>query len=229
MMHRTSPIAAILPLLGAFALALCQWLILAYAPIDSALGFSQKIFYTHLPLAWWGLISFFVVFCSSILYLWRRTPHWDTLALAAAEVGVVLAVLALLTGSVWAKKAWGVWWLWDSRLTTTLVLCFLYTGYLVLQEMDLPAERRALVRAVLGIVAFLDVPLVFFATRIKKTVHPVGVMSERDGLEPEMRLTILACLVAFGLLWAALLFLRYRMGRLEQQVQALAEKADDAA
>lgn len=228
MMHRTSTLSAMLPLAGGLGLALCQWLILVYAPVDGSLGFSQKIFYTHLPLAWWGLISFFIVFCASILYLWRRTPLWDTLALAAAEVGVSLAALALLTGCIWAKKAWGVWWLWDSRLTTTLVLCFLYAGYLVLQGLDLPAERRAVIRAVVGIVAFLDVPLVFFATRIKKSVHPVGTMSGRDGLEPEMRLTILACLAAFGLLWAAFLLLRYRLGALEERVRILAEKTEDS-
>lgn len=227
MAQRGTNYASFLALAGGLALALCQWLIFTYAPEDAALGLSQKIFYTHLPLAWWGLISFAVVFGTSILYLWRRESRWDALALAAAEVGVLLAVLALATGSIWARRAWGVWWLWDSRLTTTLVLCFVYAGYLVLQGLDLPAERRAVLRAVVGIVAFLDVPLVFFATRLKKTVHPVGQMFSKSGLEPEMRLTILACLAAFGLLWAALLLVRYRLGRLEERVETLAFKDDE--
>lgn len=202
-------------------MAFAQWLIFAYAPVESEMGVTQKIFYLHLPLAWWGLFSFLLVFIGSVAYLRTRNEKWEILADSAAEIGVVLAGLALATGSIWAKAAWWRWWIWDYRLTTALVMWFIYAAYLVLRGLDMPAGRRAVVKAVVGVVAFLDVPLVFFATRLWQSNHPVGVMTSRDGLEPEMRITVLACLAAFGLVWAALLHLRCRIARLEKKETAL--------
>ena len=123
----------LLALLGGLAFACCQWLIYVYAPEEATLGLIQKIFYIHLPLAWWALISFFTVFLGSIAYLLRRAPGADRLCAAAAEVGVLLSGLALVTGMLWARKSWGVWWTWDPRLTTTLIMWFVYAGYLVLR------------------------------------------------------------------------------------------------
>ena len=208
-------------LLGALAMAAVQWLIFAYAPIEHTMGLTQKIFYLHLPLAWWGLFSFLLVFIASIAYLRTRNECWEILADSAAELGVVLAGLALVTGSIWAKAAWWRWWIWDYRLTTTLIMWFIYAAYLVLRGLDMSAERRAVVKAVVGIIAFLDVPLVFFATRLWQSNHPVGVMSSADGLEPEMRLTVLGCLIAFGVFWLAILLLRYRIMRLERNLATL--------
>ena len=142
-----------LALLGGVAFAVCQWLIFAYAPVEATLGLVQKIFYVHLPLAWWALISFFVVFLASVAHLWRRRPGADRLAAAAAEVGVLLSGLALVTGMLWARRSWGVWWTWDPRLTTTLIMWFVYAGYLVLRGLDLPPQRRATVCAVVGVAA----------------------------------------------------------------------------
>ncbi|MBQ9407589.1 MAG: cytochrome c biogenesis protein CcsA [Desulfovibrio sp.] len=198
----------LLAMLGGISLAACQWLIYCYAPEEASMGLVQKIFYIHLPLAIWALISFFVLFLASIAYLWKRNAAADRLAQAAAEVGVLLCGLALLTGMLWARRSWGVWWTWDPRLTTTLVMWFIYAGYLILRSMDLPPGRRNLVCAVLGVVAFLDVPLVFYSARIWRSVHPVVFGSQGGGLEPEMRLTVLACIVSFGLLWLSLVLLR---------------------
>ncbi len=218
---RNAPAPVYLSLAAAAALASAQWLVFVYAPVEAEMKLTQKIFYIHLPLAWWALVSFFVVFVASIAFLRGKKRHWDTLADAAAEIGVVLAGLALATGSIWAKAAWWTWWTWDPRLTTTLIMWFVYAAYLVLRGLDLPWERKAAVRAVVGIVAFLDVPLVFFATRLWNSVHPAGTMASRDGLEPEMRLAVIACLAAFGIFWLALLLLRYRLARLEERAQAL--------
>lgn len=206
-------------------MAFVQWLIFVYAPVEAEMKLTQKIFYLHLPLAWWALFSFFVVFAAGIAYLRSRREKWEILADSAAEIGVVLAGLTLATGSIWAKAAWWRWWLWDHRLTTALVMWFIYAAYLVLRGLDMPAERRALVKAVVGVVAFLDVPLVFFATRLWQSNHPVGVMASGDGLEPEMRLTIFAGLAAFGLFWAALLALRCRIAKLELRELALRNSA----
>ena len=131
----------LLALLGGLAFAGCQWLVFAYAPTEANMGLVQKIFYIHLPLAWWALLSFFVVFVASVVYLLKRSPGADRLCAAAAEVGVLLCGLALITGMLWARRSWGVWWTWDPRLTTTLIMWFVYAGYLVLRGLDLPPQQ----------------------------------------------------------------------------------------
>jgi heme exporter protein C len=202
-------------LAGGIALAACQWLIFARTPLEAAMGISQKIFYLHMPAACWGLCSFFLVFAAGILYLKTRNALWDTLALAAAEVGLLLTVLALASGMIWAKTAWGVWWTWDARLSTTLVMCFVYAGYLMIRTMDLPTERRALICAAVGIIAFLDVPLVFFSARLWSYIHPKSI-----SLAPEMKTALLACIASFALLWAGLILLRWRLAEDERRLEA---------
>ncbi|MDR0339852.1 MAG: cytochrome c biogenesis protein CcsA [Desulfovibrio sp.] len=202
------PLAPFLALAGGFLLAACQWLILVYAPTEATLGLPQKIFYLHLPLAWWGLFSFFLVFIASGAYLASRKRFWDVLAGAAAEIGLALAALALISGAIWAKTSWGLWWTWDARLTTTLVMCFIYAGYLVVRGMDMQPDRRARIAAVLGIVAFLDVPLVFFSARLWSYIHPPSI-----SLEPEMKHTLVACIASFALLWLGLLLFRWRLAQ----------------
>jgi len=211
----------ILALLGGLAFAVCQWLVFAYAPEEVNMGFIQKIFYIHLPLAWWALISFFTVFLASLIYLIKRKSGADRLCAAAAEVGVLLSGLALITGMLWARKSWGVWWTWDPRLTTTLIMWFVYAGYLVLRGLDLPPQRKGLLCAVVGIVAFLDVPLVFISARIWRSIHPAVFASESGGLAPEMKVTVIACVVCFGLLWAGLVLLRKRQLDLQTRLDEM--------
>ncbi|MBO4301510.1 MAG: cytochrome c biogenesis protein CcsA [Desulfovibrio sp.] len=209
-MSRYSSFPQVMAFLGGMALAVCQWLIYFHAPEEATMGLVQKIFYIHLPLSLWALTSFFVVFVASAIYLWRRKPSADRLAQASAEVGVMLCALALATGMLWARRSWGVWWTWDPRLTTTLVMWFIYAGYLIVRALDFSQQRRSIVCAVVGVVAFLDVPLVFFSARVWRSIHPAVFGSSSGGLEPEMRLTVLACVVSFGLLWGALVWLRMR-------------------
>jgi heme exporter protein C len=211
----------VLAILSAAALAVGQWFIWSYAPMEETMGVVQKIFYIHMPLAWWSLVSFFVVFAASIRHLLKRDVGSDILAGAAAEIGVLMSGLALASGSIWGRAAWNVWWTWDPRLTTTLVMWFVYAGYLVLRGADMGGERRATVSAVLGVVAFLDVPLVFYSARIWRSVHPAVLASKGGGLEPEMWHAVLANLLAFGLVWLTLLAARYRIGRAEERARAL--------
>lgn len=199
---------ALLALTGAVLLAGCQWLIYVYAPVEAVMGIVQKIFYIHLPLAWWSFASFFVVFVASIAYLRTRAARWDRLAAAAAEVGVLCSTLALLTGSLWARHSWGVWWTWDPRLTTTLILWFVYTAYLVLRTLDISEARRGKICAVVGIVAFIDVPLVFISARLWRSIHPAVFASRGGGLDEAMKITVITCVAAFGFIWAAMVLLR---------------------
>lgn len=193
---------------GALGMAACQWLIYCYAPVENVMGITQKIFYVHLPLAWWGLASFLVVFVGSLAYLKTRRPVYDRLSAAAAEIGVLLATLTVVTGSIWARHSWGVWWTWDPRLTTALIMWFVYTGYLVLRGLDMPPARRSTVCAVVGVAAFLDVPLVFLSARLWRSIHPAVFAAEGGGMDPAMKLTALACVAAFGCLWLAILLAR---------------------
>ena len=227
-MPKCSALPQILALLGGVDFAACQWLVFAYAPEEVTLGLAQKIFYIHLPMSWWALVSFFVVFGASVAYLWRRNSAADRLAAAAAEVGVLLGGLALVTVMLWARRSWGVWWTWDPRLTTTLIMWFVYAGYLVLRGLDLPPQRRNTVCAVVGVVAFLDVPLVFMSARIWRSIHPAVFGSKGGGLEPEMRITVMACVACFGLLWAALVWLRKRQLDLRDRLDALSQNRLDA-
>jgi len=206
--------AILTALMGGLLMAALQPVILLYAPLEAQMGLIQKIFYLHLPLAWWGLFSFFLVFVASILFLLQRNYFWDTLAESAAEVGLVLAILTLASGMIWARISWNVWWVWDPRLITTLILCFIYAAYLLARQLDFSRQRRAMVSAVLGIVAFLDVPLVFFSARLwPRTIHPQVITGPgAGGIAPEMQLVLLFSLAAFGFLWAALLILRCRLG-----------------
>ena len=185
-----------------------QYLIWFYAPVEASMGVVQKIFYMHMPMAAWSMVAFTVVFVASVLYLVRRDPKWDRLAGACAELGVLFSGLALLTGMMWARPIWNVWWTWDPRLTTTLVMWFVYAAYLILRASDMGPQRKRLVCAVLGVAAFLDVPLVFVSARYWRSIHPAVLGAQGGGLEPEMLATLAAGVVAFGLLTASLLRLR---------------------
>ncbi|MBG0790860.1 MAG: cytochrome c biogenesis protein CcsA [Desulfovibrionaceae bacterium] len=199
----------LLAALAVLALVVHQSMIWLYAPIAQS-GTVQKIFYMHLPCSWWALVSFFVVFAFSILYLFGRRDVFDRVAGAAAELGVLFASMALLTGSTWARAEWGHWWLWDPKLTTALIMWYVYAGYLVLRATPMGRDRKALVCAVLGIVAFLDVPLVFFAAKLWGSAHPDGLARQSSGMEARMWHTVFAGLVAFGFVWGAMLLARIR-------------------
>ncbi|SHN49204.1 cytochrome c biogenesis protein [Desulfovibrio litoralis] len=205
----------LLAVLGGLGFSLCQWLIFIYAPVETQMGITQKIFYFHLPFAWWSFISFFVAFVSGILYLYSKNFFWDNLGVAAVEVGVVFCSLALITGSIWARHSWNTWWTWDPRLTTSLVLWFIYVGYLIIRGLEMSKARLATISAVLSIIAFLDVPLVFFSARLWRTVHPAVFGNQNGGLEPEMKLTVFICLFAFMFFWLALVLIRQRQKTLE--------------
>lgn len=209
----------ILAAMAILALIVHQSMIWYYAPLAQS-GLVQKIFYMHLPCSWWALMSFFVVFVSSILFLFKRNDVFDRVAGAAAEIGVLFATLALVTGSIWARAEWGHWWLWDPKLTTALIMWYVYAGYLVLRSTPMGRDRKALVCAVLGIVAFLDVPLVFFAAKLWGSAHPDGVARQSSGMAVKMWHTVFAGLIAFGFVWGSLLLTRIGQLRRQSELEA---------
>ena len=183
-------------------------LIFIVAPTDAVLGDIQRIFYIHVPIAAMSFLAFFVVCIGSIMYLIRRTSYWDRLAHSAAEVGVVFVTITLLTGVVWARPVWGVWWTWEPRLTTTLILWLIYIAYLMVRSYAPSRSQGSLYAAAIGIVGFVDVPIVYYSVQWWRSIHPaavVGPLAESGSLEPIMRNILLVSLVAFVVVFVWLL------------------------
>jgi len=219
----------ILPALVFVAMLVALYTIGFYAPIEREQGIVQKIFYFHVPSAWVAFLAFFVVFVFSFRYLASRDKRWDNRAAAAAEVGVMFCTLVIITGPIWAKPVWGIWWTWDARLTLTLVLWLIYVSYLLLRHYVAEAEKRATLSAVLGIIGFIDVPLVYFAIRWWRTQHPQPVIGggEGSGLDPRMWNTLWVCAVAFVLLFVYLYRVRARQYDLDDEIEQVRQLADE--
>lgn len=196
------------------------------APTEETMGEVQRIFYYHVPSAWTSFLLFFVNFIASIVYLARRNPAADALALAAAEVGVVFCTVVLATGPLWAKPVWGIWWTWDARLTTTLVLWLIYVSYLMLRRFSEGAQTPV-IAAALGIFGFIDVPIVYMSIRWWKTQHPQPVIAggPGTGIDPAMKVALYTNLAAFLAFAIMLVWLRYRIGRAEQMQDEAAAAA----
>ena len=197
------------------------YLIFIWVPTEKNLGVSQRIFYFHVPIAWVAFLAFFVVLVGSVGYLWKRTQWWDQLAYSAAEIGVLFTTLMLITGILWAKPVWGVWWTWDPRLTTSLILWLIYVAYLMLRAYSPRGDQGARYAAVLGIVGFLDVPIVYLSIVWWRTVHPqvlVGPAATGE-LDSSMRLLLLISTVMFTLLFAYLLTDRFSLRKSEDEVE----------
>ncbi len=205
-------------LLGALslpALGAALYMALIFAPTERVMGQVQRIFYFHLPLAWIGFLAFFVVFVSGLLYLITRSFIWDIVGISSAEIGVVFSTLVLVTGSIWARKAWNTWWTWEPRLTTMLILWLIYLGYLLVRKSVEGEARRARVSAVVGIVGFVNVPLVFLSIRLWRSMHPVVFKQSGTEINPAMLTALFVSLGSFTILYAFLLLRRVRTGMQE--------------
>jgi heme exporter protein C len=196
------------------------YLIFIYVPTEANMGIVQRIFYFHVPLAWLSFLAFFVVFLGGILYLIKRDAGWDRLASSSAEVGVVFTTLFLMAGSIWAKAVWGVWWDWEPRLTSALVLWIVYIAYLLVRSYASGREQAARFGAVIGIVGFLDVPIVALAITLWRTGHPGPVIFE-GGLAPSMLFTLVICILAFSALFFLLLLLKLSIKTLDFEVKQI--------
>lgn len=185
-------------LLGILLVGMILALYMAFlgAPRERTMGDLQRIFYFHVPSGIVGLLAFAANFVASVMYLIKKDRKWDSLALSTAEVGVMFFTIVLVTGPIWAKPVWFVWWTWSPRLTSSLVLWLLYLAYMLVRGYVPDPERRAVMSAVFGIVAFLDAPIVFFSIRWWRDMHP-SAMIETGGLAPEMRPAFLICTLVF--------------------------------
>ncbi len=200
------------------------------APTEATMGDVQRIFYYHVPSAWTAFLCFFANFVASILYLLHRGKRADALAVATAEVGVVFCSVVLVTGPLWARPVWGIWWTWDARLTSTLILWLIYVSYLMLRKFSSGGQTPVLAAA-LAIFGFLDVPIVYLSIRFFRTQHPQPVIGggEGSGLDPIMAKALLVNWLAFLLLAAFVLALRYRLERLRQRLEEAHARREEEA
>jgi len=198
------------------------YLIFMVAPTDSVLGHVQRVFYFHVPIAIMSFLAFFVVFVGSLMYLINRTPKWDALAHASAEVGVVFVTLALLTGIIWARPVWNTWWTWEPRLTTTMILWLIYVAYLMVRSYAPNPSKGAIYAAVMGIIGFVDVPIVYYSVVWWRSIHPspvVGPFAQSDALDGTMALVLLFSFITFLFFFIYMVMERLELRKTEEGLQ----------
>jgi heme exporter protein C len=215
-MKRAFPILSIVTVL---LLGYALYEALVVAPTERTMGDVQRIFYYHVPSAWTAFLLFLANLVASVTYLIRRNPKADALAVVCAEVGVVFCTIVLVTGPIWARPVWGIWWTWDVRLTTTLVLWLMYVSYLVLRRFSDSAQTPVLA-AVLAIFAALDVPLVYFSIWFFRTQHPQPVVGGGGSLDPRMWHVLLMNWLAFSCFAFLVCWSRFRLEMLQREVDA---------
>ncbi len=206
------------------------YLALIYAPTDVSQGNVYRIMYIHVPSGWTAFVAYLLVFLGSVGYLIRRSQTADDLACAAGEIGFIFCSCVLITGPLWAKPIWGIWWTWDPRLTLTFVLWLLFAGYLLVRGFFINPGRAALLSAVVGIVGFVDVPIDYMAIRWWRTQHPQPVIfgGPNSGLPFSMLLTLLVSFGAFLCLFFFLLRRRLSLLRMRRDLSHLRrELAED--
>jgi heme exporter protein C len=214
-MKRLFPILAVLT---ALLLVYALYQALVVAPTERTMGDVQRIFYYHVPSAWTAFLLFLVNLVASVVYLVNRNPKVDAVAAVSAEVGVVFCTVVLVTGPIWARPVWGIWWTWDIRLTSTLVLWLIYVSYLILRRFSESAQTPVLA-AVLAIFGALDVPLVYFSIWFFRTQHPQPVIGGGGSLDPRMGRALLINWVAFLCFAFLVCWSRYRLENLRREVE----------
>ncbi len=221
-MERKDTAGLILILLSAVAVLAALGMVFLYAPREATMGDVQRIFYFHVASAWVGFFAFFVTCLAGIVYLLRGGRQWDVLALSSVEVGLTFITMAVITGSLWARPVWGTYWTWEPRLTISALQLLIYLAYGMLRGAIESPERRARFAAVYGIIAFVTVPLSWFAIRWWRTIHP-DILTGGGGMAitPRMFHTLLVSLFAFTLLYVVLLRARIRLERAADAVYRL--------
>lgn len=200
------------------------YMIFMVAPTDAVLGHVQRIFYFHVPLAVISFVAFLLVFIASIAYVFRRNSRWDNLAHASAEVGVVFITLALVTGMIWAKPVWNAWWLWTPRLTTTLILWLIYVAYLMIRSYAPNQSKAAVYGAVMGIIGFADVVVVYFSVQWWPGIHPtpvVGPLADSGSLDGTMRGVLLFSMLTFLAFLTYLILERMALQDTEDRIRGI--------
>ncbi len=213
--------SSILGLLG------CGYWIFEWTPVETSQGFAQKIMYLHVPTVIIAYLAFFIVFAFSIAYLWKRDLMFDRIAKASAEVGLLFCALVLITGAVWGRPIWGTYWVWDARLTTTLLLFLIFMGYFLLRMSTDDRDKESRLAAVIGIIGFLDIPIIHKSVEWWRTLHqPTTLFKAEEGIAKpsipdELLYPLLATMLVMLLFYLFLLQLRYRVEASQDELNLL--------
>ena len=226
-MEQKPKLLTVLDIVSGLLLLTATAMVFFYAPLEAVMGAVQKVFYFHVSAGWVGMLSFGVAAIAGVIYLITKKPHWDLIGMAAVEIGIAFALINIITGSIWARPIWNAWWTWDPRLTTATVMELIYFAYLMLRSGIEEPERRARFGAVYAIIGFLSVPLTFFSIRLFRTIHPVVIGNSDPSatgtfdMTPKMLTTFLFSLFVFTVVYADLLWHRFRLGKLAARVEEL--------
>jgi heme exporter protein C len=214
--------------LTAIGMTLTIWAAFVYAPTDAVEGTVQRIFYAHVPLGWDSYLAFFFTLLGGVVYLWRRDERWDSFARVNAELGLVFTTLVLISGSFWGRGYQDAWWWWDARLTTSLLMWFIYAGYLALRSYTGRTEQGARTAAVVGILGFIVTPINYLSVQWWNTLHPQPILAlgQEPQLPGSMLLALMISLVSFTLLFALLLIEAYKVERAQALAARLRAEAE---
>ena len=208
----------ILGILSVILMTLDLYMIFVFAPNEATMGVIQRIFYFHLPFGLSSYLSAYLLGLGSILFLINRDLKWDRFAAATAEMGILFTALSIISGMLWAKPVWGIWWTWDARLTLQFLLGLFFVSYLMLRAYLPEREKRATLCAVFGLLGMIDVPFNYFSIRWWRTQHPQPVIAG-GGMDPDMWKVMAVSFVTFAVLYAYLLGRRLAIAKVEEEVE----------
>jgi heme exporter protein C len=215
---KTPPMLVGLATVSAIMMCRAIWMVFFYAPIEKVMGFVQKIMYFHVPAAWMMLLSVLVMGVASVGYLIKKTDGWDRLSDAGVELAILFGAMVLLSGPLWGRKSWGVFWVWDVRLTSTLILVLTLVACKIVRSYAGSAAKQ--ISAGLAVFAVLDSGFVYFCVKVWSTTHPPLITTE-GGLHPMMARTLYFSGLTFLATYLTLLWARLRMGKLESGLDHL--------
>ena len=207
------------------AMAFALWMMFAWVPTDINQGVVQRILYIHVPSAWVSMVAIVGVAVASVLYLITKREAWDRVAVSMAEVGVMFGAVMLISGMVWAKPVWEVWWTGEAKLTTALILFFIYVAYLMFRAYFPAGDQRMRLSAIIAIIGAIDTPIIYYASNLWQEAHPplvVGPVAEEENLvAAQIGLTLLVSVIAFTFLFFSLLTARLGLAKMESEYEAL--------
>ena len=219
----------ILVLLCAIFSIINVYLIFQWVPTEINKGAVQRILYIHVPLAWISMLAIIVLAITSIIYLVTKKPIWDHISVSCAEVGIVAAIGMLISGIVWAKPVWGVWWTGEAKLTTALILFFIYCAYLMFRSYFPAGPLREKSAAVIAIIGAIDTPFIYFAAQIWEQNHPTIVIgplaTQESNLGGDLALTLLFSALTFSLIFFTIVYLQTRYKILEFKLEQFQKRA----
>ena len=207
------------------AMAFALWMMFVWVPTDINQGVVQRILYIHVPVAWVSMVAIIGVAAASVTYLITKRETWDRIAASMAEVGVMFGAIMLISGMVWAKPVWEVWWTGEAKLTTALILFFVYVAYLMFRAYFPPGDQRMRLSAIIAIIGAIDTPIIYYASVLWQEAHPplvVGPVAEEENLVAgQIVLTLLVSVIAFTFLFFSLLTARLSLAKMENDHEVL--------